>query len=370
MIEKYSSVSVMYKIMLFLIALFSLRCQNKKETPEPLIMRKANDSFKLTEIEEIHLQGDSSRVIGMVTSFKIADNGDIYLNDESSSTIHVYSSRGKFLHQIGRFGQGPGEFEHNRTIRLDKDKVGVMDVRGHKITFFDFKANYLKDLRFSKFPEILVLGDQFDLSSNGSRIYVNCIETNVKPDKVCEKSFIIAAFDEKLNLVSLGGKMDPIIQSYCGKFLPDAFIRTDRYGNIYVVHQRLPRITKYTSAFQKLKVFNFYTKAWKHPYVNLNADISFIDLESISHSEVFEIEISKATGRIFICHARREVNQSKHKTVFPYLSVLSADDELLISAQEIPLSPMAINNEEDVFFIKDYTSTGCIIGKYRLIPLK
>jgi len=164
--------------------------------------------------------------------------------------------------------------------------------------------------------------------------------------------------------------MDPIIQSYCGKFLPDAFIRTDRYGNIYVVHQRLPRITKYTSAFQKLKVFNFYTKAWKHPYVNLNADISFIDLESISHSEVFEIEISKATGRIFICHARREVNQSKHKTVFSYLSVLSADDELLISAQEIPLSPMAINNEEDVFFIKDYTSTGCIIGKYRLIPLK
>ena len=370
MIEKPSTVSVIFKLLPFLVAFFALSCQNQKKAPEPLIMREVNDGFKLTEIEEIRLQGDSNRVIGVVTSFKIANNGDIYLSDESSATIHVYSSKGIFLRQIGRFGQGPGEFEHNRTIRLAQDRVGVMDVGARKITFFSFEANYLKDLRLSIDPKILVLGDQFDFSPNGSRIYVNCIETKVKPSEVCKKSFIIAAFDENLNPVSLGGRMDPIVQSYCDKFIKDSIIRTDKYGNIYVVHERLPRITKYTSAFQKLMTLNFYTKAWKHPYRSLHADARAIDLEEIPHSIVLEMEIGKKTGRIFVYHA--EVNKSirKQKEIVPYLSVLSADDELLISAQKVPLGPMAINDEEDVLLIKDYTSTGCIIEKYRLTPLK
>lgn len=221
-------------------------------------------------------------------------------------------------------------------------------------------------------PGILVLGNQFDFSPTGSRIYVNCIDANLKPDEIYKKSFIIAEFNENLKPVSMWGEMDPIIQGYGSNFTPNAIIRIDGSGNIYVVHQRLPKITKYSSATDKLRTYNFYTEAWNHPYDNLNANISTIDLEAISHSEVFEMEIGKKTGRIFIGHGKVEAKSAakKQRERFPYLSVLSPDDELLISAQKIVLSPIAINDDEDVFLIKDYESTGCIIGRYRLTPLQ
>lgn len=128
MIKKSDSVSTTWKLMLLFATLCVFSCQNNTEAPEPLTMRKAADKFELTEIEEIHLAGDSSHIIGVVTSFKIASNGNFYLNDESSSTVQVYSPDGNFLHPMGRHGQGPGEFELNKTIRLAQDRLGVMDV--------------------------------------------------------------------------------------------------------------------------------------------------------------------------------------------------------------------------------------------------
>ncbi|MEM3170725.1 MAG: 6-bladed beta-propeller [Candidatus Nitrosotenuis sp.] len=369
MLEKLCPFSVMRNRLLLVLALCIISCQKNDEAPEPLVMRKANDSLKLTEIEKIHLQADSSRVIGVITSIQVAKNGDFYLNDESSATVQVYSSEGKFLRRIGKFGQGPGEFEHNKIIRLAQDGFGVRDLRSHKISFFDFEGNYLKDLRFATNPKIIVLGEHFDYSPRGTRIYVSCIETNLKPKEEC-KSLAIAAYNENLKLVSLGGKIDPIVESYCEKFLKDSIVRTDKYENIYLVHERLPRITKYTPEFQKLGTLNFYTNAWKHPYDDLDADVVDMELRNVIHSRVLEMEIGKKTGRIFVYHGWKDVEQStkeKQKVIHTYLSVLSADDKLLIAAQRVPLSPMAINDEEDIFLIKEYTSSGCIIGKYKLI---
>ncbi len=85
------------------------------------------------------------------------------------------------------------------------------------------------------------------------------------------------------------------------------------------------------------------------------------------------MEIGKKTGRIFVYHGWKDVERStkeKQEVIHTYLSVLSADDRLLMASQRVPLSPMAINDEEDVFFVRDYTSNGCIIGKYRLTQLK
>jgi len=370
MLAKRCKIKLMQSGVIFISALCALSFQGKHEAPGPLVMRKAVDSLKLLEVNEIHLQADNSRVIGAITSIQVAKNGDFYLNDESSAVIHVYSAEGNFLRRIGRFGQGPGEFEHNKIIRLVGDRLGVRDMRSRKISFFDLDGKYLKGLRFATSPKIIVLGEHFDYSPTGTKLYVSCIDANLKPGEECKKSFAIAAYDENLKLITLGGNIDPIVKNYCEKFVKDSIVRTDKNGNIYLAHERLPRITKYTSAFQKLGTFNFYTNAWKHPYDDLDAAVVDMELRNVAHSRVIEMEIGKKTGRIFVYHGRKDVERSakeKQKVIHTYLSVLSADDKLLMASQVIHLSPMAINDEEDIFFIKDYTATGCIIGKYKLI---
>jgi len=373
MTEKSCALTLRQNGIIFILALCALSWQGKHEAPEPLIMRKADDSLKLSEVNEIHLQADNNQVVGVITSIQIAKNGDFYLNDESSAAIHVYSSTGKFIRRIGRFGQGPGEFEHNKIMRLVQDRLAVRDMRSRTISFFDLEGNYLKNFRLSTSAKFIVLGEHFDFSPMGTRLYASVIQANLKPREECEKSFAIVAYDKNLKPVSFGGKIDPIVRKYCEKFVKDSIIRTDKEGNIYLALERLPRITKYTSDFQKVGTLSFYTAAWKHPYEDLGSQVTDTELRNVVHSRVLEMEIGKKTGKVFVYHGWKDVERSmqeKQKVINTYLSVLSDNEELLIAAQSVPLSPMAVNDDEDIFLIKEYTATGCILGKYRLTRRK
>jgi hypothetical protein len=102
------------------------------------------------------------------------------------------------------------------------------------------------------------------------------------------------------------------------------------------------------------------------------SQFTIAQMENVSHSAVIDAEVGKKTGRGFVCHAWEDVEQSakeKQRVIHSYPSVVSADDQLILAAQEAPLSLMAIDKEENVYFVEEYTSTGCIVGKYNLEPL-
>ena len=93
--------------------------------------------------------------------FRIADieadkNGNIFILDSGNYCLKKFSKEGKFLKEIGREGQGPGEFIRPSNICVDIDgNVYVNEIVGRRISIFDNNLNFLKILK-PKIPSPLV----------------------------------------------------------------------------------------------------------------------------------------------------------------------------------------------------------------------
>lgn len=79
------------------------------------------------------VEGDPRYAFGDVTSVAADAAGRIYVADRIGSSIRVYAPDGTFLAQIGREGDGPGEFQWPADLVFGPD--GVLYVRdAHRIT--------------------------------------------------------------------------------------------------------------------------------------------------------------------------------------------------------------------------------------------
>jgi hypothetical protein len=72
--------------------------------------------------------GDDEDVIfGVVRGIALGDNGDVYVLDVQLNQIHVFDKDGVFIHDIGREGEGPGEFRRPSSMFILPDsRVAVV----------------------------------------------------------------------------------------------------------------------------------------------------------------------------------------------------------------------------------------------------
>lgn len=73
--------------------------------------------------------------------------GNIYVVDYEEGTIKKYSPQGKHERNIGRKGQGPGEFEYLTSICIKKNIIYCADLMQREVELFDLAGNYLKTIR-------------------------------------------------------------------------------------------------------------------------------------------------------------------------------------------------------------------------------
>jgi len=74
-------------------------------------------------------EGDPAYEFGHVRAVAADDAGRIYVADRIGSTVRVYSPDGEFLRQIGREGEGPGEFQWPVDIAFGPDgRLYVRDI--------------------------------------------------------------------------------------------------------------------------------------------------------------------------------------------------------------------------------------------------
>lgn len=88
--------------------------------------------------EEVRLQAkelwrrgseDDDVLFGLVAGLVTDRDGNVYVLDGQLSTIHVFSPAGKHLRQIGREGEGPGEFRNASDLYLGPGgSLGVVQV--------------------------------------------------------------------------------------------------------------------------------------------------------------------------------------------------------------------------------------------------
>ncbi len=74
------------------------------------------------------------------------DQGNIYLPDRSAMTIRVFDENGNYLYNIGRQGNGPGEFTNILSLDLFDDELSVFDRGNNRIVQFLTSGEYLRTI--------------------------------------------------------------------------------------------------------------------------------------------------------------------------------------------------------------------------------
>jgi hypothetical protein len=92
-----------------------------------------------------------------INTLGIDDKGNFYILDELAGNIKVFDHKGDFLKNIGKKGQGPGEFGMPISLAITPNQnIIVNDMGQRKILFFDKEGNYLK--QFSIADKFLFFG--------------------------------------------------------------------------------------------------------------------------------------------------------------------------------------------------------------------
>jgi hypothetical protein len=82
--------------------------------------------------------GDENYMFGSQVFLNTDDEGNFYVTDWDRKTVRKYDSDGKFLHSIGRPGQGPGEFQDVSEVRFDVEgNMYLHDVENQRISFLE-----------------------------------------------------------------------------------------------------------------------------------------------------------------------------------------------------------------------------------------
>jgi len=90
--------------------------------------------------------GDTEDVIiGQMGQFSVDDAGRVYIADFSQNVIHSYAPDGSYLRQIGREGDGPGEFRRINAIRPGDRHLHVLDTGAMRISRFTLDTHSFVD---------------------------------------------------------------------------------------------------------------------------------------------------------------------------------------------------------------------------------
>ena len=78
------------------------------------------------------------------------DQGNVYICDSKGSFLRKYDSDGKFIKEIGRYGQGPGEFSNTISGLYLCDGLFVLDTGNNRIVELDQELNIKRYIKLSK----------------------------------------------------------------------------------------------------------------------------------------------------------------------------------------------------------------------------
>lgn len=94
------------------------------------------------------LEGDERYSLGAVTGVAVDGQGHVWVADHQAATLRRYSPEGGYLGDVGRRGQGPGEFSYLMDIRTTPDgNVIAWDPLGAGVHVFDPDGRFVRSHR-------------------------------------------------------------------------------------------------------------------------------------------------------------------------------------------------------------------------------
>ena len=116
-------------------------------------VKSLDSSYNMILKEELVIGTDEKNKdyhFEIIGDIKADDDGNIYAVDEQAHSILVFNKDGNYLKNIGRKGQGPGEFIYPSELTIIEDKIVVFS--GNRISYFTLEGNFINS------KQILMIG--------------------------------------------------------------------------------------------------------------------------------------------------------------------------------------------------------------------
>ena len=187
------------------------------------------DVFQLKEEITIgEREGREEYMFSNLSSMDIDEDENIYIFDSRQAKIKVFDKMGNFIREIGKRGQGPGEFAFPWRIMISsKQELVVSDLIKRRLIFFSLTGEYKIDVPTWKQGTL----SNMMLDSSGKivgEVYLQRIFALKKFNSDFEPIFTIESFErEKIPLLeSLSpkfhyciSKRDEIIWGHSGEYV-------------------------------------------------------------------------------------------------------------------------------------------------------
>lgn len=133
-----------FSIFFVLLILLFQFCTTEKDVSYEVISATSIESSKLIHLKrekEIILDSGTD-IIGHIMVFKMMGENFLVVDTIHSRQCYLFSSNGKLLKKIGRYGEGPGEYLHILAACISKDRIFLTG--GRRINIYNKNGEFLK----------------------------------------------------------------------------------------------------------------------------------------------------------------------------------------------------------------------------------
>ena len=88
----------------------------------------------------------------VITTIRADDNGNIYVLDGKAEQVKVFDKNGKYLRDIGRQGQGPGEYSLPSGMHIMSENELMVSSITRRLSFFSLNGKFLRQISDSPDP--------------------------------------------------------------------------------------------------------------------------------------------------------------------------------------------------------------------------
>jgi hypothetical protein len=190
------------------------------------------------DIEYIMFEETEGSLFSGIDKLIVKGNRIYLLDMNGSRSLLCFDLSGKFLHQVGGVGGGPGEYGNRGTINFDVSDGGdvfIYDIPQHKMLKYDKNGKYLQTIQSAyDFNDFCVLSDESFLLAAGRHGVNNAKAKVIRSKDLQTTSEAFFTFDEddkdnKFNIRSFQGCEEGI---YYMNPVSDTLYVFDRAGKI------------------------------------------------------------------------------------------------------------------------------------------
>ena len=133
-------------------------------TAQEVIEVRGEDHRLEAGFEELYriggIAGEEWEQFGTVSNLAFDGAGRLYVFDSQVNRIFVVGADGTLVHQIGREGDGPGEFRSVQDMAVMEDgRIVVIDMGHRAYHVFDSNGDFERMVRMGGDPSVTIVGD-------------------------------------------------------------------------------------------------------------------------------------------------------------------------------------------------------------------